>query len=520
MAKKGVSVGVEITGSAKGYKSAAEDAKRATSELRRNAIQNSREIERNFKAVSMSVAKIGAAIFALKTSFDLFKKFISVSDVASDKLEKTLAGLKETANTLAQNLINADFSVSLNDAREAAEKFAEVLDDIGNRQRSLDIISAKNSAEVARLKGKLKDTQLTEEKRLEISKRIQEIAEDELNLRKQIAEEALGGLIEKSQIKYKIDLASAQLLQTYVEEYARFDRQQQESLVAAMEAQRKYDTWIQNNSENIKKGIYSFEKMKQLQNDITDATSLVPDALRKYIPLWRLINDLTDDQRDQIKNIIVEWYNANAAINTYLTTAERYENKLNAKGRAAINIPRVSSPGIGSLSSGIPSLPGLQQSTLKSGIDQTNESLITQIDYVGKLQSTFEAMFINVGGGFKGMVKSLIDSLKLLIAELVAKAAIFTVLRYLFPEVAIGMELYKKGAFGRFMGLADGGIVSKPTLAMIGEGREPEAVVPLSKLGSFGNKSGRIKIDLNGKLIGRDIYLSAVRYAELLNDNT
>jgi len=35
--------------------------------------------------------------------------------------------------------------------------------------------------------------------------------------------------------------------------------------------------------------------------------------------------------------------------------------------------------------------------------------------------------------------------------------------------------------------LAEGGIISSPTLAMIGEGREPEAVIPLSKLGDMLN---------------------------------
>jgi hypothetical protein len=39
---------------------------------------------------------------------------------------------------------------------------------------------------------------------------------------------------------------------------------------------------------------------------------------------------------------------------------------------------------------------------------------------------------------------------------------------------------------GRVAGLADGGIVTKPTLAMVGEGGEPEAVIPLSKMGGMG----------------------------------
>lgn len=46
--------------------------------------------------------------------------------------------------------------------------------------------------------------------------------------------------------------------------------------------------------------------------------------------------------------------------------------------------------------------------------------------------------------------------------------------------------------------LAEGGIVNAPTLAMIGEGNEPEAVIPLSKLGSVG---GGIHIHLHDSII-------------------
>jgi hypothetical protein len=42
------------------------------------------------------------------------------------------------------------------------------------------------------------------------------------------------------------------------------------------------------------------------------------------------------------------------------------------------------------------------------------------------------------------------------------------------------------GKLGGIVGLASGGIVTKPTLAMVGEGGEPEAVIPLSKMGQMG----------------------------------
>lgn len=52
--------------------------------------------------------------------------------------------------------------------------------------------------------------------------------------------------------------------------------------------------------------------------------------------------------------------------------------------------------------------------------------------------------------------------------------------------------------------LAEGGIVSKATVAMIGEGREPEAVIPLSKIGQVaadmghGNQGNTFNLHFDG----------------------
>ena len=53
------------------------------------------------------------------------------------------------------------------------------------------------------------------------------------------------------------------------------------------------------------------------------------------------------------------------------------------------------------------------------------------------------------------------------------------------------------------IGLADGGIVTRPTLAMIGEGGEPEAVIPLSKLAGVGGGSVTVNI-MGGNYLSQD----------------
>lgn len=54
-------------------------------------------------------------------------------------------------------------------------------------------------------------------------------------------------------------------------------------------------------------------------------------------------------------------------------------------------------------------------------------------------------------------------------------------------------------ASGQIPKMAEGGIVSRPTLALIGEGAGPEAVIPLSKLSSMGG-GGDVNININGGL--------------------
>lgn len=58
--------------------------------------------------------------------------------------------------------------------------------------------------------------------------------------------------------------------------------------------------------------------------------------------------------------------------------------------------------------------------------------------------------------------------------------------------------------------LAEGGIVTGPTLAMIGEGKESEAVIPLSKLNTM-MQGGSQQVEVVGRISGADILLSNER---------
>ena len=77
------------------------------------------------------------------------------------------------------------------------------------------------------------------------------------------------------------------------------------------------------------------------------------------------------------------------------------------------------------------------------------------------------------------------------------------------------------GSIGGFIGglvpgMAEGGIVTSPTLAMIGEGGQPEAVIPLDKLGRMGG--GNTTININGGLASSaDIGVAVVNAIRAFN---
>jgi hypothetical protein len=76
----------------------------------------------------------------------------------------------------------------------------------------------------------------------------------------------------------------------------------------------------------------------------------------------------------------------------------------------------------------------------------------------------------------------------------------------------IRTSLAKKGnAMGGIPALAEGGIATGPTLALIGEGKGPEAVIPLDKLEGMMSGGMGQNVVVTGRLQGADLLISNER---------
>jgi hypothetical protein len=116
----------------------------------------------------------------------------------------------------------------------------------------------------------------------------------------------------------------------------------------------------------------------------------------------------------------------------------------------------------------------------------------------------------NIGEAVTNMFKNMVLEL----AQLVVQALIFKAIMSALGMGGVPMPSNGGGeilgGLGKLLGfpkLAEGGIVSKPTFAMVGEGGESEAIMPLSKLDNFFGKAFSAGANSGGGMSGGSFVL-------------
>jgi len=141
------------------------------------------------------------------------------------------------------------------------------------------------------------------------------------------------------------------------------------------------------------------------------------------------------------------------------------------------------------------------------------------------IANSFGTLFENIIDGsqnaFQSFANALKDVAKQLVSTIIKAAVLATLFTVIFPG-SIGAAgfgaLFKKGLGGGLQGilgleLADGGIVTGPTPALIGEAG-PEAVIPLSEMDKL---LGSNQVEVIGRVSGEDIYFSNRRAGQRLS---
>ena len=123
----------------------------------------------------------------------------------------------------------------------------------------------------------------------------------------------------------------------------------------------------------------------------------------------------------------------------------------------------------------------------KKPVEDMTNALMLQGEAINILTNGFDALFTSAGDGFKAMVDTMIDGMKRLVAEYLAKAVIFGLIRALFPASGLAtmatQNLWNMGLGGKATG-GLGGFQSQPlNVNVVGSIRGKDIALALRRNG-------------------------------------
>jgi|5B_taG_2_1085324.scaffolds.fasta_scaffold08499_2 hypothetical protein len=128
----------------------------------------------------------------------------------------------------------------------------------------------------------------------------------------------------------------------------------------------------------------------------------------------------------------------------------------------------------------------------------------------------FNAM-MDAANSQEGFFSSFIENMKKAIKQLLIQLAVMTAINILLGGKGMTLSKAFSAAKTSILGLQSGGLVTGPTMALVGEGAgtnasNPEVVAPLDKLkGMINGGSGSQQIEVFGRISGNDIFISNQR---------
>lgn len=254
--------------------------------------------------------------------------------------------------------------------------------------------------------------------------------------------------------------------------------------------------------------IEPFKKMEETAVPAFKSVSQVVNEVKEDLGILKKEEEEVEQQTDEVADSMNNFTNAtnNASSSAKRMTESLVE--LNTKGWQILK-PQIA-PTFQSMRKGFVNTTALAIQAGNAIKDVFAQSLREAFGELEKGETRF--------GKFKeSMTRMLRDMIIQFIAAATAAFALAVAVRFALGGVSgiggIADIFGTMQSVGGFMPnipmLAEGGIVTGPTLAMIGEGGESEAVIPLSKLGSVAGTNQNIVV--TGRISGADILLSQER---------
>lgn len=267
------------------------------------------------EALGSAFSKVAGIVGGVVVAFKGFEKVAMSTQLVGDQLNITISQGKDALDLFTRSLLTDGLGIFEGNLRRVvatAKEYAQVMDEMFERQNSVRLIEAENAEELINLELQLKNTSLSYEQRMEAAERYRELSAETYAIEKKMAEDA--NEAEAARFLASINLAESEKanLDKLLTDYARLSDAQKESMY--------------NVADLIKKSGSIWGNVRNKADDELDALRRTQPEIVKMGELWYQYNLSNDKATQRYVDTLVR---AREAQSAYLRENKRIETSIN-----------------------------------------------------------------------------------------------------------------------------------------------------------------------------------------------
>jgi hypothetical protein len=557
-ANKGITAGVQITGDAKGFKAAAEDAKRASEKLKDKIRANNKDSGGSYDALFRTISKLGPLLVTgggIYAAFETYKRGLKATGESNDELVKKTEQLNTAFTTFARDAASLDFSqlgTHLRNAIRAAGEYADDMDVIDQRVQDLSVRKSGLQSRIDELKALKSEGKATKDQIAELKRLNDELYSTELELinakinakiKEKSAIDSIDAELFKNmkaniEARSKLNNDEVTALQSTADKYKEIKK----SLIEKFSTRRTETTGFGMNARTVTVKDTDWSKVNQGLNDYISQLTGVQKA--------QLLQDVFMSD-DEWTTLIGYWNQLNQVTGEYNLNIK----SINRSKSAGTNTNAANIPSEGISTNGAPIATANVFNGPDSSVLATNNQLLQEhsslLDDIAEKQKYINSIYQSAGDIFKYMgqtiggtdgqwvsfIGDVLSAIPSLITQIVAMSTAQEAhaiagavagandMPYPYNLIAMGTSIAATiaGLATSIPKMADGGLAYGSSIVNVGEyanaSNDPELISPLSKLkGLLGSTdSGKTLI---AKVKGSDLLVMLSSASTQHNNNT
>ncbi len=251
-------------------------------------------------------AKVSGALIAVKGAVEGAKFVINSTQGTADAFEATMGGLKTGTQAFGAAIANLDFDNLINGflkGYKAGKAYTEQLDDIADKQLALGIIEAETALEIAKQQRILKDETSSSVEKAAAELKIRELTSKQMKLQLGVAEQKLKAeedVIKSMRAGKDLTEEEKNLVTDYVKNYIFLTDEQKKTIT---DLGKSYQAMTRARGAV---GAYDEERrVVRTTKAYNDLVAQADDVSKKYASVADVLNKFTDESRERWQQVYV-----------------------------------------------------------------------------------------------------------------------------------------------------------------------------------------------------------------------